>query len=479
MAGRPKRTRTVLDWLRVTIPYKYDPNDCIKDYLSDNNNAMTAYRVKDTTKDLIYSVINVLSLDGVNYTNASVATMNRLERAMFNYSGTFVIGHARIMYKQARKYMPLSSIKMGICLELSSHALRDIEQSEHFTNWIEFFQNIKHYFPDARFTRIDIASDYFKDMKRLSAEGLHRLLKDKKIDFVTTSRSAPRYQGSIVDKKDTGETVYIQSPTSSYMLRVYNKKVERINSHGDAWLKHNKIKHWVRWEIQYNADSAPQVADEIINGVDPAWIWHDTINKLMSFQVSDAVVGKNHKHQYVKVKWLSPRTKKLKDVWVPKWWDDFMSSQHIPHFDMSGKTPHWTYDKHMDWIAKCVLPTFSKDLIVQIMQGGDVDTYLNHLIDQGMSKLKPKDIDDIMHYASQIRASEFYKTDSQFAFTKLIKHVSDRITGMIEARVYNLRNQNKVNADDLTEIKIEEYDVYCQEHGLSNNYYNLKGTGVI
>lgn len=480
MAGRPKRSRTVLDWLRVTIPYKYDANNKITDYLSDNNNPMTAYKVNEkSTEDLIYSVINVLSLDGVNYTDASIATLTGLERAMFNYTGTYVIGHARIMYKRARSYMPLSDIKMGICLELSSHALRDIEQSEYFTNWIDFFQNIRKYFPDARFTRIDIASDYFKDMGRLSAEGLHRLLKDKKIDFVTTSRSAPRYQGSIIDKKDTGETVYIQSPASSYMLRVYNKKAERIHSHGDVWLKNNKIKNWVRWEIQYNADSAPQVAHEIINGVDPAWIWHDTINKLMSFQVSGKVVGNNRKHKYVKVKWRSPRSKNVKDVWVPKWWDDFMSEKHIPHFDFSGKTPHWTYDKHMNWIARCVLPTFTKDLIVQIIQGGDVDTYLNHLLDQGMSKLQPKDMDDIVRYARQIRASKFYETDDNFKFMKTVKHISDRMTGMIEARIYDLRNAGKVNTDDLEEIKIREYEIYCKEHGLANNFYNLKGTGVI
>src|SRR5699024_2049871 len=114
-----------------------------------------------------------------------------------------------ILYKQPKEYMQLSHIKMGICLELSSHALRDIEQNANFTNWFDFFQTLKKYFPDARFARIDIASDFFKDMGHLSAEGLHRLLKNKRYFVKLSSRSAPRYQGLVRDHKDVAETVYI------------------------------------------------------------------------------------------------------------------------------------------------------------------------------------------------------------------------------------------------------------------------------
>lgn len=482
MAGRPTKTRCVLDWLRVTIPYQYDKNDKIENYLSSNNNLQTAYRVSKTSaKDLIYAVINTLSLDGVGYTNASIATLNKLESALYGYDGTFVIGHARIMYKKPLKYMTKSSIKMGICLELSSHALRDIEQSKYFKNWITFFQTIKHYFPNARFSRIDIATDYFKDMKRLSAEGLHRLLKDKKINFISSSRSNPRYQGKVdkKTKKDIGETVYIQSPNSAFMLRVYNKYQERLYSHGDAWLKKNNIKNWTRWEVQFNADSAPKVADEIINGTNPSWIWHETISHLMSFQVSHKIVTTNQKGKYVQVDWLGPRSKKIKKVWVPKWWDDFLNKDHIPQFDFSGKTPHWTYDKHMNWLAKCVLPAFVKDLLVQILQGGDVDTYMNHLLDQGMSKLQPKDVDDLVHYSKQIQASDFYKTDNQFKFTKTVNKIADTFTRMVSARIYEERNYSKLKQDDLREIKLHEYEEFVKAHGISNNYYNLKGTGVI
>ena len=164
---------------------------------------------------------------------------------------------------------------------------------------------------------------------------------------------------------------------------------------------------------------------------------------------------------------------------MPDWWDEFLDKDHVPTFDFSGKTPHWTYDRHMEWLGKCVLPTFVKDLLVQILQGGNVDAYLNHLLDQGMSKLQPKDIDDLVTYSRQIQASDFCKTDNQFKFTKTVKQIGDRFTGMVSARIYDQRNKLKITQDDLQEIKLHDYEVFIKEHGISNNYFNLQGKGVI
>src|SRR5699024_12872720 len=118
-------------------------------------------------------------------------------------------------------------------------------------------KTLKKYFPDASIARIDIASYFFKDMGHLSAEGLHRLLKNKRYFVKLSSRSAPRYQGLVRDHKDVAETVYINKPQSAYMLRVYNKFEERVYSHGDARLNNNGINDWLRWEIQANGESAP------------------------------------------------------------------------------------------------------------------------------------------------------------------------------------------------------------------------------
>lgn len=478
--ARPKlKDRTVLDWLRFTIPYKYDESDCVT-VLSANNNKLKKYKVDGTsTRDLLYSIVNVLGLDGINYTNASVGTLEKLESASYGYTGTFVLGHCRIMYREPTEYMALDQIRMGICVELSSHALRDIEQSVSFTGWIDFFGNIRDFFPDARFTRIDIASDFFRDLKWLSAEGFHRLLKTKRFTVCLNSKSLPRFQGSVKNYKDIAETVYIRRPTSSYMLRIYNKFDERINFHGDVWLKKNNIKHWTRWEIQYNSDSAPQVADQIMLGVNPATIWHDTICQLISVQVPASAVGTNQKKKFVKVPWRKPRARKAVSVWVPVWWYDFIDAEHIPVFDITGKQPHYTYDKHMSWIGRCVLPTMVKDLLVQIVQGGDLNAYLNHVLSQGLSKLTPKDVDDVLKYAKQIRASKFYKLDNQFDFTQAIEGIADKFTGMAEARIYERRNEAVKDMGINNSIAFVPYDDYLHRHGSANNKANLKGTGVI
>lgn len=470
-----------MDWLRVTIPYQYDENDKISNYLSNNNNPMTAYRVSTTsTKSLIYAVINVLGLDGQNYTDASISSLTKLERANFGYTGTFVLGHARIMYKQARKYMPLSSIKMGICLELSSHALRDIEQTDGFKNWITFFQTIQTYFPDARFTRIDLACDFMKDMKRLSAEGLHRLLKDKKVKFVTTSRSAPRYQGEVHGHKDCAETVYINRPKSRYMLRVYNKYYERLNEHGDAWLKHNRIKHWTRYELEIHERIASHVIGLLRSGVSASQIWLDLIRKLMYIQASSDDVKKGRvKSIETQVFDVKNKIYKTKVVIVPKFWAEFIDNSNVPKFDYTGKTPSWTYDKHMHWFGSAVMPSFTKDLLAQIMQGCDVNTYLNQIFSQSLSKLQPADVDDIIHWAKSLKVSKFKQAKNEFDFTSMLKSMSDRFTGMIGQRLYDLRNKNRFTEDDLITHEIEEYENFVKEYGLANEIVRLKQKGII
>src|SRR5699024_12839481 len=107
-------------------------------------------------------------------------------------------------------------------------------------------KTLKKYFPDASIARIDIASYFFKDMGHLSAEGLHRLLKNKRYFVKLSSRSAPRYKGLVRNHKDVAETVYINKPQSAYMLRRYNKFEERVYSHIDAWRKNKSIMTWLR-----------------------------------------------------------------------------------------------------------------------------------------------------------------------------------------------------------------------------------------
>lgn len=472
------QNRVVLDWIRFTIPYEYDDSNSLE-ILSYQNNLQTVYKVDEVSaKSLIYVVINALGLDGQNYTDASVATMSRLSKTFYGYAKTLVLGHARLMYMEPKKWMSSSNAKKGICVELSSHALRDIENSKGFENWFRFFYNLKHLFPTVNFSRIDVAADFFKNMNRLSAEGLHKLLKDKKVKFVSSVKSPPRYQGSIIDKRDQAETVYIGRPQSSMMLRVYNKFEERIASHGDTWLKTNKIKNWVRWEIQFNAESAPKIADFIVNGTSPSQIWHDAIAHMLSFQVDSKIVGTNQKHKFVKTDWKSSRGK-VKSVWVPKFWSDFMNTDLVPKFDYSGKQPHYTYDKHMDWLARAVLPTFVKDILVQIIQGGDVDTYLNHILDQGMSKLSPKDIDELVLYAQQIKKSKFYETGNQFEFMETVKNIESRFSGMIAQRVYDTRNSNKVDGSYFEEIMVQSYKDFLAQFGYGNNIKKLKQEHII
>lgn len=462
--------RCVLDWIRFSVPYQYDPNTKVTDYLSDNNNLMTAYQVnQESAKALLYAVMNAVGLDGENYTNASVNTMNRLNKALWSYDSTIVKGHSRFMYKEAKKFMPLSSINMGVCVELSSHALRDVEQSRGFTNWLDWFSNLFRLFPNIKFTRIDIASDFFHKLRHLDSYHLQRMVKYQTRPYITPFRTS-HYDETNDTKTGAplGSTFYLGKPQSKWMLRVYDKKLERIYQHGDTWLLNNKIKNWCRWEVQYNRDSAPQVADLIGNGVSPSTIWLDSVRKILCVCAND-----KDKNTVILQK------SKTQKVEVPEWWADFVDYDSKPKFDYSGKSPHYTYDRHMNWLGRAVLPSFVKDLIVQIYLGGDPNKWLNHVLNQSLNKLTPKDIDDLVQYANQIQLSKFHQSDDSFDFRETVEAIGDKVTGMIAQRVYDQRNDTKLNKDDLKTIPVSKYEDFMNQFGVSNHYLKLKHQGVI
>lgn len=482
MSKSKMQARTVLDWLRFTIPYEYDKNDSIP-YLSNNCNPLRAYHVKtESAQSLLYAVINALSMDGVNYTDASIQGLANLSKASLGYDGTWVICHVRVMYKEMKEYMPLSQIKMGVCVEISSHGLRDIENSKDFTTWNAWLKNFKDIFPNAQCTRIDLASDFFKDLHHLTPRGLRDIALGKGHRKIV---SLPKYHNYIerIDSKAqqvVGSCYYIGDRRNSYMLRAYDKYEERLFAHGDSWLKHHKIKNWTRYEIQCNKKTASHVIGLLANGVSAAQIWLDLIRKLMYIEASPS--DKKHgRSRFIEVQVYSVKKRDFikKVVEVPYWWAEFVDFNNIPSFDYTGKTPHWTYDRHMDWIGRAVLPSFIKDLIAVIYEGGDPDTYFNHIINQGMSKLQPRDVDDIVNYLKSIKVSKFKKNNNQFAFTKTITQISDRVTGMIGQRLYDMRNDGKFDKESLHQIQLQNYIDFINEYGIANDIAKLRANGVI
>lgn len=477
--SRPKlHDRSVLDWARIRIPYKYDKTDAIN-YSSANNNPLKAYALDvQECKSLPYRVLNALGIDGYQFTNASMATVSKISEAKWGYSGTVVLGHIKLMYMDIKDHLPASQCEMGVCLELSSHALRDIENAKGFTNWFQWFQDFYTVFPNAVATRIDIAADFFHDLHQLTPLGLSRLglgaygrtlhTKTRKNQYIEDQDTAK--------KKRIGETYSFGKRTNNIYLRVYDKLQERIHEHGDSWLKDNRIKNWTRWEFELKNKAACDAVNQLLSGVPASQIWLDLVRRTCWVEANDKEKGNPVKAKKIAVQVFDPRNKvyKLKYKWVPNFWANFIDGDNVPSFDYSGKTPHWTYDRHMTWLGKSVLPSFTKDLLVELMQGGDANTYLNQIFQQSMSKLAPKDVDEIIKYSDALKTSNFKAQNNEFDFNKMLKTMSDRFTGMIAQRLYDLRNEAKFSEDDAKVREVEAYEDFIKEHGLENDLLKFK-----
>lgn len=477
--ARPKvKDRIVLDWLRFSIPYEFNENDS-KQYLSNNLNPQRAYKVnRESAKSLLLVVLNALSLDGKNYTNASLASLSAVNKALYGYDKTYMVGRSHVMLKTPERYMTKSALKMGVCVDLSSHALRDIENSSEFTNWTDWLLNIRELFPSVKFSRVDLAADFFHDLKQLTPLGLHKIARQsygRKLHVNHIYRSKTIVTTDLRNGKIDGSTFYLGSSSSSYMLRVYDKYNERLNSHGDSWLKKSKIKNWTRYEFECHSVSG-RVIELLANGVDAGSIWLDLLRKMMFIQASPREQG-----VFIDVLKFNSKSKKYKTkkVEVPKFWAKFVKKSNVPKFDYKGKSPHWTYDKHMKWLEMSVLPSFTKDLLAQIMQGGDVETYLNHIIKQGMSKLTPRDADDIVKWSESLKVSTFKARNNEFDFRSMIKDISDQFTGMVGQRYYDLKNVAYVKADDFAEIELQNYADFIVQNGLKNDVNRLVKNHVI
>ena len=96
-----------------------------------------------------------------------------------------------------------------------------------------------------------------------------------------------------------------------------------------------------------------------------------------------------------------------------------------------------------------------------------------------MSKLQPKDVDDIVNYLKSIKVSKFKKNNNQFTFTKTITQISDRVTGMIGQRLYDMRNDGKFDKESLHQIQLQNYIDFVNEYGIANDIAKLRANGVI
>lgn len=180
----------------------------------------------------------------------------------FNYAGCVLEVRKGYLYGQNLSESTFSLTLPEIRLELTGQGL-DFLRSRGI-NCESYFRNPTNY-PGERsqfhLTRMDFAYDLINYSPEL-VDTLIKHIQDEKTDtdrvVIYSQSSALRYSIKTGGEK----TVYLGSPSSSRLLRIYDKRLQYIDFRTGNYIKdnpYNNPKSWIRIELQTRRDEANKI----------------------------------------------------------------------------------------------------------------------------------------------------------------------------------------------------------------------------
>lgn len=197
-----------------------------------------------------------------------------------------------------------------------------------------------------RFTRVDLALDDHKvhftpaDIRGYIASG----------QMVSKFRTGRREDSfDLATNMAIGDTLYLGSRKSDVMLRIYDKRLEHNQRYPDDYI----TAPWVRWEFEFTAKRADQLAHEIVK--------HESIGMLFFKLLNN----------YVRLIVLSDLNRSRCPM-LPAWADFVIL---IDSLTLYCPPVERTLDDKRNWVIKQVLPTLTGIIIAD---GGTFDLIMDN-----------------------------------------------------------------------------------------------------
>lgn len=165
---------------------------------------------------------------------------------------------------------------MGICIKFSAYAWTAYQKafSDKYgedMNISVFLRMVKSSHYKARLSRIDMTADYFNFHKSFNPDTIYRGLNDKSIGIKDYKNRNITRTISAVDRNGIISTIYLGSKKSNtrYFSRIYDKRLEQIQTKGFRYDEALKCKSWIRHEAVFKSIYAHQITDELLNITSP------------------------------------------------------------------------------------------------------------------------------------------------------------------------------------------------------------------
>lgn len=161
---------------------------------------------------------------------------------------------------------------MGICIKFSAHAWA-VYQTTYFEKYGEemnitiFLRNVQSENYLARLSRIDFTADYFNFHKSFNPDTLSRGLNNGTIAIKDYKNRSMLKNIQSLEKNGVISTLYLGSKKSNTrcFARIYDKRLEQIDTKGIRYDEALKCKSWIRQEVVFKGTYSHQITEDLLN----------------------------------------------------------------------------------------------------------------------------------------------------------------------------------------------------------------------
>lgn len=255
-----------------------------------------------------------------------------------NFNDFECIPYGKYGYKSQYRYNNIAiyfdgTENMGCHLEMTGQGCRQYE-SFNLLDWQTFFAMILDNM-EVNITRLDLAIDdvipYF------TTQMVVNKLKRKHVK--SKFRYWNRFEKGVISTGDViSNTIYFGQATSDFMVRIYDKKQERLAKGYDV-----KVKDWVRTELQLRRKRAYDTA---------------AIIAYSDYRLGEIISGILKEY----INFLVPSKDSNKARWkICDWWLNYLGD--VAPLKIARKSPDYSIERSANWINFSVTPTLAMLLI--------------------------------------------------------------------------------------------------------------------
>lgn len=295
------------------------------------------------------------------------------DKGINRYTHCYSYGDIKVYYNNF-----MGDDHMGVFVQLTGAGCgqyTEFFQSET-NNWSALFTRFIDYF-DAKFTRIDLASDFYtpvlniNKMFRYTIQGL----------LITRARNSCYHRGILNETgATTGETLEIGvKGGNGQQFCVYDKLLEQHIQLIDPETG-KSVNDWIRAELRYFGKKSVLIARLIKKNKPLKDIFFEEINGNYRFVVPNSSDSKKNRRPSV------------------RWWTEFVKT--TKKTTLKVERPKKTLKDTEKWIDKQVSRSLGKIYLAHKESFGEeaAREYVNSLVKNGLAKLTDSDCTDISQY---------------------------------------------------------------------------------